>query len=140
MVTRLNPYITFGGNAREAMEFYRSVFGGQLDVSTWAEQPDMPGNSPEMHDKVMHAMLTVNDSVAVMGADMPDHPGPKGAPISVSVSGEDEGQLRGWWDKLSDGAEITAQFEKAPWGDTFGMCVDKYGVNWMVNVNAGGSA
>ena len=134
MVTRLNPYITFGGNAREAMEFYQSVFGGELDVSTWAEQPDMPGNSPDMHDRIMHAMLTVSDSVAIMGADMPDHPGPKGAPISVSLSGEDEDQLRGWWDKLSAGAEITAPFEKAPWGDTFGMCVDRFGVNWMVNV------
>ena len=135
MVTRLNPYITFGGNAREAMEFYRTVFGGELDVNTWAEQPGMPGSSPDMNDKVMHAMLTVSDSVTIMGADMPDHPGPKGAPISVSLSGEDEDQLRGWWDKLSDGAEITAPFEKAPWGDIFGMCVDKFGVNWMVNVS-----
>jgi PhnB protein len=135
MVTRLNPYITFGGAAREAMEFYRSVFGGELDVNTWAEQPNMPGNSPDMHDKILHAALTVSDSVNIMAADMPGHPGPKGSPISVSVSGEDEDQLRGWWDKLSVGAEITAPFEKAPWGDTFGMCVDQYGVNWMVNVS-----
>ena len=55
MTTRLNPYITFGGNAREAMEFYESVFGGELTVNTWGEQPDMPGNRPEMHDKLMHS-------------------------------------------------------------------------------------
>ena len=102
MVTRLNPSITFDGNAREAMEFYQSVFGGELDVSTWSE--------------------------------MPDTTGPKGSPISVSLSGEDEAELRGWWDKLSDGADITAPFGKAPWGDTFGMCVDRFGVHWMVNV------
>jgi PhnB protein len=134
MVTRLNPYITFAGNAREAMEFYQSVFGGELDVSTWGEMPDMPGNSPAMHDKLMHSMLTVSDSVTIMGADMPDSPGPKDSPISVSLSGEDEAELRGWWDKLSVDAEITAPFGKAPWGDIFGMCVDKFGVHWMVNV------
>ena len=134
MVTRLNPYITFGGNAREAMEFYQSALGGELTVSTWSEMPDMPGNSPQMADKLMHAMLTVNDSVAIMGADMPDHPGPKDSSISVSLSGEDENELRRWWDKISDGAEITAPFEQAPWGDTFGMCVDRFGVHWMVNV------
>jgi len=134
MVTRLNPYITFGGNAREAMEFYQSVFGGELDVSTWSEMPDMPGYTPEMADKLMHAMLEVSDSITLMGADMPDSAGPKDSPISVSLSGEDEAELRAWWDKLSDGAEITAPFEKAPWGDTFGMCVDRFGVHWMVNV------
>ena len=139
MVTRLNPYITFDGNAREAMEFYQSVFGGELDSSTWSDMPDMPGYTPEMADKVMHSMLTVSDSITLMGADMPDSPGPQGSPISVSLSGEDESELRGWWDKLSDGAEITAPFGKAPWGDTFGMCVDRFGVHWMVNV-AGDSA
>jgi PhnB protein len=116
------------------MEFYQSVFGGELDVSTWGEMPDMPGNSPAMHDKLMHAMLTVSDSITIMGADMPDSPGPKDSPISVSLSGEDEAELRGWWDKLSVGAEITAPFGQAPWGDIFGMCVDKFGVHWMVNV------
>ncbi len=134
MVTRLNPYITFAGNAREAMEFYRSVFGGDLDISTWSEMPDAPGTTPEMADKVMHAMLAIDDSLTVMGADMPDSPGPTGSPISVSLSGEDEPRLREWWDKLSDGGEIVAPFEKAPWGDTFGMCNDQFGVHWMVNV------
>lgn len=136
MVTRLNPYIAFNGNAREAMEFYQSVFGGELDISTWGEMPDMPGNSSEMSDKLMHSMLTVSDGVTLMGADMPEATGPKGSPISVSLSGEDEGQLRGWWDKLSDGAEINAPFEKAPWGDTYGECIDKFGVRWMINVAA----
>ena len=135
MVTRLNPNITFGGNAREALEFYQSVFGGELDISPWGDMPDMPGNSPEMHDKVMHGMLTVSDGITIMAADMPDSSGPQGAPISVSLSGEDEAQLSGWWQKLSDGAEITAPFEKAPWGDTFGMLVDRFGVRWLVNVN-----
>ena len=134
MVTRLNPYITFAGNAREAMEFYQSVFGGDLDISPWGDMPDMPGNSPDMHDKLMHSMLTISDSVTLMGADMPDSDGPKGSPISVSLSGEDESELRGWREGISEGAEITAPFEKAPWGDTYGECIDRFGVRWMVNL------
>ncbi|MGI9084373.1 MAG: VOC family protein [Aeromicrobium sp.] len=137
MSTRLNPYIAFDGNAREAMEFYQAVFGGELDVSTWGEMPDMPGNSPEMHDKLMHSMLTVDDSIAIMAADMPESNGPKGSPISVSLSGEDEARLRGWWEGISEGAEINAPFEKAPWGDTYGECIDRFGVRWMVNVAGG---
>ena len=82
----------------------------------------------------MHSQLTVNDSVTLMAADMPESSGPKGSPITISLSGEDEDQLRGWWEKLSDGGEIFAPFEKAPWGDTFGQCTDKFGVGWMVNV------
>jgi PhnB protein len=54
--------------------------------------------------------------------------------FSVSLSGEDEAELRGYWDKLSDGATITAELEQAPWGDTFGMCTDKFGVHWLVNI------
>jgi PhnB protein len=134
MVTRLNPYITFGGNAREAMEFYQSVFGGQLDISTWGDMPDMPGNDASLHHNVMHAMLTVSDSVTLMGADTPGAAGPKDSPITISLSGEDEAQLRGWWDGLSAGGEVTMPLERAPWGDTFGQCTDRYGVSWMVNV------
>jgi len=109
------------------------VLGGELDVSTWNEMPDMPGNSPAMHDKLMHSMLTVSDGVTIMGADMPDSPGPKGSPISVSLSGEDNDELRGWYDGLSEGGEIMEPFEKAPWGDYFGMFNDKFGVHWMIN-------
>jgi PhnB protein len=133
MVTRLNPYITFGGNAREAMEFYQSVLGGELEVSTWGDMPDMPGNDPSMHDKVMHSQLTVDDSVTLMAADMPGATGPQGSPITLSLSGEDEDRLRDWYDRLSEGGEIVEPFTKAPWGDTFGMFNDRFGVHWQVN-------
>lgn len=133
MATRLNPYIAFAGNAREAMEFYQSVFGGELDISPWADMPDMPGNGPEMQDKVMHSQLEVSESITLMAADMPEASGPEGSPITVSLTGDDESQLRQWWEKLSAGGGVQAPFEKAPWGDTFGQCVDKFGVGWMVN-------
>lgn len=133
MTTRLNPYIAFNGNAREAMEFYQTVFGGELDISPWGDMPDMPGNSPEMHDKVMHSQLEVSESITLMAADMPEATGPQGSPITVSLAGDDEAQLREWWEKLSASGEVSMPFEKAPWGDTFGQCVDKFGVDWMVN-------
>jgi PhnB protein len=134
MPTRLNPYLSFRDNARQAMEFYHSVFGGELTISTFA---DMPGSDPSEQDKVMHGMLVSPTGLTLMGSDTPtgmDHT--PGSSFSVSLSGEDEAELRGYWDKLSDGATITMPLEKAPWGDTFGMCVDKFGVNWLVNITA----
>jgi PhnB protein len=72
-----------------------------------------------------------------MGADTPAHqPLTVGDSISVSLSGDDEKELRGYWEKLVEGATITAPFEKAPWGDIFGMCIDKFGVTWLVDVTA----
>lgn len=133
MTTRLNPYLSFRDSAREAMDFYRDVFGGELTVSTFGE--NYGSEDPSESDKVMHAMLTSPSGLVLMGADTPnsmDHT--IGDSVSVSLSGDDENELRGYWDKLSVGATITAPFERAPWGDLFGMCVDRFGVNWLVNV------
>lgn len=135
MTTRLNPYLGFRDNARSAMEFYHSVLGGELTTSTFGEFH--ASVDPGENDKIMHAMLTSPNGLVLMGADTPNHmaynPGDN---ISVSLSGEDEAELRGYWEKLSDGANITAAFEKAPWGDLFGMLVDKFGITWLVNVTA----
>lgn len=133
MTARLNPYLSFRGNAREAMEFYQSVFGGDLTVSTFAEAGGM-GVAEGEQDQLMHAMLTAGDLV-LMGADTPSHMDfapPAG--ISVSLSGDEDSRLRGWWEGLADGATITMPLEVAPWGDAFGMLQDRYGVDWMVNI------
>ena len=134
MSSRLNPYLSFDGTARDAMEFYRSVFGGDLTISTFGESgmPEGPGS-----DKVMHAQLESPKGFALMASDTPpgmDYAGPNGA-ISVSLSGDDE-DLRGYWEKLSDGGTVTMALEKQAWGDEFGMCVDRYGTPWMVNIGA----
>jgi len=133
MTTRLNPYLGFRDNARQAMEFYHSVFGGELTISTFAEM--QASQDPAEQDKVMHGMLVSPSGLTLMGADTPAtmdyRPGDN---FSVSLSGEDEAELRGYWDGLADGATVTAPLEQAPWGDTFGMCTDKFGVNWMVNI------
>ena len=81
----------------------------------------------------MHGMLTGDNDVVLMGADVPSYL--EFSPnSSVSLSGDEEAVLRGWWDKLADGATIAEPLTQAPWGDTFGMLTDKFGVPWLVNI------
>lgn len=132
-MTRLNPYINFTGNAREAMEFYKTVFGGKLDMSTYKDG-GMPHDAGE-DTKIMHAMLVAENGITLMAADTPNSmPQLQGGNISISLSGENEAELKGYWEKLSAGATITMPLEKAPWGDTFGMLTDTFGIGWMVNI------
>ncbi len=132
MASRLNPYIGFKDNTREAMEFYKDVFGGELTMNTFGEY-GAPG-TPEA-DKIMHAQLETGAGFTLMASDTP--PGMERNPgdnISVSLSGDDADELRGYWSKLSDGGTVTMALEKQMWGDEFGMCVDRFGIPWMVNI------
>ena len=132
MASVLNPYISFESDARQAMEYYRDVFGGELRMNTFGEfgQPDSPDAS-----KIMHAQLETDRGFTLMASDTPAgmqrNPGDN---ISISLSGDDADTLRGYWEKLSDGGTVTMPLEKQMWGDEFGMCTDKFGVPWMVNI------
>lgn len=132
MTSRLNPYISFTDNARPALEFYQGVFGGTLTITTFADfgAKDSPDAA-----KVMHGMLETENGFTVMCADTPTgmthNPGSN---ISVSLSGDDGEELRGYWNQLSDAGTVTVALEKQMWGDEFGMCIDKFGIGWMVNV------
>ena len=133
MSSRLNPYISFDGNARSAMELYESVFGGTLTLMTFGELGAEQGPAA---DKIMHGMLETASGFTLMGADMP--PGTEYVPgnnMAVSLSGEDAGELRGYWEKLSAGGTVTVALEPQMWGDEFGMCVDPFGITWMVNIS-----
>jgi PhnB protein len=135
MASRLNPYVTFNGNAREAMEFYRSVFGGTLSMNTFGEfgMSDSPNA-----DKIMHAQLETEGGFTFMGAD--PAPGTEYRPgntMAISLSGDEAEELRGYWEKLSDGGAVSVPLEKQMWGDEFGMCEDRYGVQWMVDIGQG---
>jgi PhnB protein len=133
MTPRLNPYISFRDNAREAMDFYHSVFGGELTRSTFAEL--QASEDPAEKDKIMHSMLETDSGLVLMAADTPNGMDyTPGGSISVSLSGEDEAELSGYWKKLSDGGVVQVPLDKAPWGDSFGMCADRYGVTWLVNI------
>jgi PhnB protein len=134
MASQLNPYLTFSGNAREAMEFYQSVFGGELRISTFGEF----GNAdPALADKVMHAMLTTEKGYMLMASDSaPGMPYNPGNTITCSLSGDPGEGLEDVWEKLAEGGTVNLPFEKQMWGDLFGQCVDRFGVPWMVDVVA----
>ena len=136
MLSKLNPYISFEGNTREAMEFYKSVFGGKLEFSTFGEAGMTDhGVKP---DGIMHALLEAENGITIMAADsatgMRDFV--KGTNISMSLSGDNETELTGYFNALSTDGKIDQPLTKAPWGDTFGMCSDKYGIFWMINITA----
>lgn len=134
MSTIINPYINFKGQARAAMELYHSVFGGKLDMNTYSEfQMDQ---DPEEADKIMHAMLVTENGITLMASDAPNSmPFQPGNTINISLSGENEQEIRGYWEKLADGGHVIMPLEKAPWNDIFGMVVDKFGIQWLVNIN-----
>ena len=134
MATRLNPYLHFSGNAREAMEFYRSVLGGQLDVMTFGDVGGGGGEYPD--DGVMHAFLRTADGLELMASDGhdPDAAGPDR--LSLSVSGDDEATLRRWFEALAEGGQVDVPLARQVWGDVFGQVTDRFGMRWLVDVGA----
>ncbi|MCW1249342.1 VOC family protein [Acaricomes phytoseiuli] len=133
MTIRLNPYLHFDGTARDAMTFYQSIFGGSLEIRVFA---DLELNeTQEDADKVMHSLLETENGMTLMGGDVPSsvEVSPNGS-ITLSGVAADEERLRGYWEKLSEGGIPFVPLSQAPWGDSFGMCRDRFGVSWMVNI------
>lgn len=133
MSSRLNPYISFNGNAREALEFYRDVFGGSLSIHKHGEFGDP---TVAWGDQVMHGQLETDNDFTLMASDVP--PGVEvktGNHMVVSLSGDDGKELRDYWEKLSRDGKILTPLEKQVWGDEFGMCTDRFGITWMVNIS-----
>jgi len=132
MASQLNPYLNFNGNARQAMEFYRDVFGGELAITTFADL----GTGGVDADRVMHSMLETDAGYSLMAADVPsamEYQPIAGA--SVSLSGDDADALRSYWERLSASGSVTMPMQKQAWGDEFGMCVDGFGVPWLINIS-----
>ncbi len=134
MQSQLNPYLSFRDNAREAMEFYKTVFGGKLEMQTFKEYH--ASQDPSEDNKIMHAVLTADNGIVFMASDTPNSMEYRtGTNMSMSLSGDNETELRGYYEKLSAGGTIGMPLEKAPWGDMFGMFTDKFGVSWLVNIS-----
>jgi PhnB protein len=133
MQTNLNPYLSFKENAREAMEFYKTVFGGKLTMSTFKEYH--ASQDPSEDERIMHSMLEADNGITFMASDTPGSMEYNaGTNYSMSLSGDNETELRAYFEKLSVGGNVTMPLEKAPWGDTFGAFTDKFGVPWLVNI------
>ena len=134
MASRLNPYLNFNGNARQALEFYQGVFGGDLNLNTFA---DFGAQGTPDADRIMHGQLETEAGYTIMAADVTSdmqYDFISGASVSLSGGGPDADALRGYWEKLSAGGTTTMPMEKQAWGDEFGMCVDGFGVSWLVNI------
>lgn len=131
MSMRLNPYISFDGDCKTAMQFYQGVLGGELTMSTFGEF----GSPNADKDKIMHSMLETDAGFTLMASDVPPgmehHPGDN---ITIAITGDDAEKLRGYWEKLSDGGTVTMPLEKQIWGDVYGACVDRFGINWMIDI------
>lgn len=128
----LNPYLSFRDRTREAMEFYRSVFGGELEIDVFGSYPEM-GHDPSENDLVMHAQLTTPNGLVLMASDTPsgmEHKEPQG--FSISYSGGDTDAVRTVWEKLADGGTVTMPLDTPPWGGLFGMLTDRFGIDWML--------
>jgi len=133
MQSKLNPYLSFKDNTREAMEFYRTVFGGKLDLSTFKDLH--ASQDPSEDNMIMHSVLEADNGITIMASDTPNRMEYRaGTNMSMSLSGDNEAELKAYFEKLSAGGMVTMPLEKAIWGDSFGMCTDKFGVQWLVNI------
>ncbi|MCX5069949.1 VOC family protein [Micromonospora lupini] len=132
MTARVSPYLSFGGNAREAMEFYQSVFGGSLQITTFGDLRAPTEGAPE--DLVAHAMLKGATGIVLMGSDRTPGDGARGT-TSITLGGDDEAELVGYWERLCAHGVITVPLAGSPWGTRYGRCVDRFGTDWLVNVS-----
>ncbi|GAB3997317.1 VOC family protein [Spirosoma daeguense] len=137
---KLNPYLFFGGNCRDAMTFYKDIFGGELTISTFGDGPadahqDPKANSDEMKAKIMHARL--EGDIVLLASDSPQYSGSHNTDqFSLSLEGSDAEKLTGYFEKLAENGSIKAPLIKQFWGDAFGMLTDQFGINWMISISS----
>lgn len=135
MTIRLNPYLNFRAESRAALEFYHSVFGGDITIGTFGELG--MSDDPEHADLVMHGHLVTEAGLDLMASDTPpggDSP-TVGTAVNLSVNGDDP-RIRDYWTALKDGADVVVELSPAPWGDEFGLLNDRFGVAWLFNLAA----
>ena len=133
---RVSPYLGFDGDCEEAFEFYRSVFGGEFSgVSRYAEMPPDSGVAPEDAAKIMHISLPIGEGQAIMGSDRLPGMGSTtfGDSVAISIFPESSEEGRRIFDALSAGGQVTMPYERQFWGDDYGGCKDRFGINWMVD-------
>lgn len=132
-MNKLEVYLTFPGTCREALNFYKDVFGGEiLSMQTFGEAP--MESSEDQKDRIMHAQFKSDEIYFMasdgMGESCSDN---NGTQVSLSIDSSDEGEQEKIFNKLSEGGNITMPLQDTFWGAKFGMLVDKFGINWMFN-------
>ena len=130
MTMQLNPSLTFPGTAGEAMDYYADVLGGTVRVMTFKDAGmDVPG--------VMHAALETPAGFHIFASDQFEGMGPdlvQGTNMQMSISGDDEPAMRGYWERLSAEGQVVMPLEKQMWGDVYGLVTDRFGISWHINI------
>ncbi|TXJ27078.1 MAG: VOC family protein [Chitinophagaceae bacterium] len=130
---QLNPYLTFNGNCREAMNFYKECFGGELNLQTVAETPMAAQCPAGMQHHIMHSALTA-PAFILMASDMVSPAGfHQGTDMSLALNFDKENEIRECFKKLSEDGKVIDELKNAPWGAIFGVAQDKFGKVWMFN-------
>lgn len=133
MTTHINTYLTFNGNCREAMTFYKECLGGSLTLQTIGESPLSEKMPPEMRSCILHATLT-GKGVVLMGTDMVGEQGLiKGNAVSLMLHCASEKEMHGYYKRLSGGGKAIAPPQKTHWGALFGELTDKFGTHWLLH-------
>lgn len=136
-MAQLSPYLNFDKNCREAMNFYKDCFGGELFLQTVGESPEMAAQMPaEWKDCVLHSTLTSGELV-LMASDLNRDKRLEGNTVHLCVNCKTEYEINSFFSKMSDGAEIVQPVADVPWGAKYGELVDKYGKHWMFNYHKG---
>lgn len=139
MTIAVTPHLNFRGSAREALEFYRTVFGGELAIIRYA---DMGSSDPDTADLVVWGQVSAPNGFRIMAHDVYPHlPWDQGHdPFFVSVRGTDAAELERYWDKLSDGATVRQPLEASAWAPLYGQLTDRFGVTWVLDIAVAYSA
>ncbi len=134
---KINPYLNFNGNTEEALNFYRSVFGGEFKaLQRFKDTPEADRVPETEKNKIMHVALPIGDGNILMATDALESMGHKlttGTNFSISISAGSEAEAEKYFNALSEGGKITMPLEKTFWGSYFGMLEDRFGIQWMVD-------
>jgi len=132
-MTQINAYLTFDGNCREAMLFYKDCFGGELHLQTVAGSPMEKHMPPATAQRILHASLTTEDLV-LMGTEMIGREGfAPGNNVALCISCATDTDARTYFSRLAAGGRITCELADSFWGGMFGAVTDRFGIQWMVN-------
>lgn len=130
-MANINAYLLFPGNTKEAMNFYKDSFGGELLLNTVKDTPMAAQMPPEMHNLVMHAYLK-NDDLVIMGSDMQRESLQQGNNIKLAINCSSEKELNDIFNKLSAGGKTVQAPKQEFWG-IYGEVIDQYNIAWMLN-------
>jgi PhnB protein len=129
----ISPYLFFNGNCEEALAFYQNAFGGDVNISRYEGTPLADGVPDDWKNKVIHATLTSGTATFMASDVTPEQHRTAGRSISLCISTPNEDEADRVFAKLSEGGKVTMPLDKTFWGAKFGMLIDKYGFEWMVN-------